>query len=227
MTPKTRGGKSRQFYPNIEYRYVVFLDHHLYPERTDAMNTAYSFFYNFKKYLNNAQEAFADVALFLPTVQLDITNHIKHSAINTGDKDRIKHIMDTKTNLMADVAKDRRTRLKNNANTITRALNFLSKSETQNTLFIYINWSPVYIDNRQPARDIYDFVYFSDIPFPLPVVQNDNNVPPPLPDPNIVHLFTQSNDILHQQNVMIQQLAPKPKTHTSSIKPFVQLNFSA
>ena len=112
MTPKTRVGKSapsHQFYPHIEYLDLIFLDQANYPKLTQAMNTAYGFSYNFKIYLNRAQDTFNNVALFLPTIQLDIINHIKHCAINTGDKDHIKHIMDTKTNLMADIAKDKHT----------------------------------------------------------------------------------------------------------------------
>ncbi|VEU40134.1 unnamed protein product [Pseudo-nitzschia multistriata] len=86
---------------------VIYLDHDSYPELTNATNTAYSFTANFEKYLNKTQYAFDDVALFVPTIQIDIITHIQSCVINTTNTNRIENLMDKKTNLMVETAKNK------------------------------------------------------------------------------------------------------------------------
>ena len=200
------------FYPKIEYIDVIFLDHHVYPKLTEEMNNTYCMSINFEKYLNNAKDAFEDQTLLPHTIQANIIDHIRKFVINTTNVSLIDNIIDNKTYLMVTIGKDTCLKLGDDICLLTCALNFVPKFDNKNTLILSINWFPVFVDNRQPTKDVYNFGIFGQIPFPPPVQPGTNPPPPPPVDPNIVHLFDANKNILHQQNTMIQQLAPKKKS---------------
>ena len=79
---KTRSAK-RTFFPNIDYTQAIFLQHHSYPELAEPMNTTYGFTGKFIAYLNKNQDAFEDVAKFIPAVKETIIEYIKDNAFNT------------------------------------------------------------------------------------------------------------------------------------------------
>ena len=230
MSSKTRSKTpKRTFHPEIDSIHAVFLDHHSYPEMTDSMNTAYGFTNEFVEYLNKTQDAFADVGQFVPTVLDNIIEHIENNAYNTTDKTRIAMLMKDKTQLLVEIAKGKRAHV--TGSNLDRALNYAPKTAQPNVLVFYINWSPFYIDERITTRNVFNFALFGEIPFPL----TDPNAPAPPPstgttptDPALVALFKQNNDILNKTADAIKHLAPKKvtKTPTTSITPFIPLNFS-
>ena len=186
----------------------------------------------FKKYLSAAKDVFEDQALFLQTIKEDTITHIRKCTINTVNISCIDGIIHTKTFLMVTVSKDTCLQIGDNIHLLALVIKCVSKSDNKNTLILCINWSPVFINNRLPAKDVHNFVIFSEIPFPPPVntanqagTTNNPAATPPAVDPNFVRLFEVNNDILCQQATMIQQLTPKAKTYSLNITPFVPLNF--
>ena len=135
---KTRSTKSvnkRTFHPNIDSIQAVFLQHYNYPELTTPMDTAYSFTTDFANYLNANQDAFEDVAKFIPAVKENIIDHVQVNVFNTTDKTHIETLMQTKTTLLVEIAKNKCAQLLETNNTnLDRALNFVSKTKQSNTL---------------------------------------------------------------------------------------------
>ena len=78
----------------------------------------------------------------------------------------------------------------------------------------------------------YNFDIFSNTPFPPPVNPTDQTrtntvTQPPAIDPNLLQLFNENRNMLQQQATMIQHLAPKAKTYSLNITPFVPMNYPA
>ena len=140
--------------------------------------------------------------------------------------------MQTKTTLLVEIAKNRRVQLLDTNNTnLDKALNYVSKTEQPNALVLYINWSPFYIDERVKHKDIYDFAIFGATPFPPadPTKKAQTTTGTQTPDPTVLKLWQQNNEILKNTAEAIKNLTPKPKTPgtPTSIDPFIPVNFDA